>query len=212
MMPSYGVGLAALDQPLQCKQPRRLQHPVARDDVTFGNDKRFLDQCTEMLQDVPTVDSLFIFCDLLGGLEREASGEDTQATQDDLLGGCQQLVAPLERRSQRLVTAQRSPPTPGKNVEALIELVAQAFDTQQRHARSCEFDSQRYPIETPADISNHRLVLGAKFEAAICCLGTRHEQRTAPLAAIRSGSSPAGNESGSGRNTCSSSIRTAPGW
>src|SRR4030095_14905909 len=38
-----------------------------------------------------------------GGLEREGPGEDRQATQDHPLGFGQQLMAPVERRVQRLL-------------------------------------------------------------------------------------------------------------
>ena len=72
MMPSYSVGLAALDQSLQRKQARRLQHPVARHRVAFRYDQRFINKAAEVLQDVPTVDSMLIFCNELGALK--ASG------------------------------------------------------------------------------------------------------------------------------------------
>ena len=83
-----------------------------------------------MLKHVPHVDRL-VFGDPLRRLEREATSEDTEATEDDLLGFAEQTVTPLERGAQRLVPAQDRSCTAREHLGTLLQARPHAFDPEQ---------------------------------------------------------------------------------
>ena len=104
---------AGFGEPLERIRARRLEHPVARDRIAFGQHERLVDQRAEMIERRPRIDAL-VARDVLRRLQREAAGEDAESPKHRLLVGRQQRVAPFERRAQRLVAAQHDARTAGQ--------------------------------------------------------------------------------------------------
>ncbi|MGI8885491.1 MAG: hypothetical protein ACR2G9_01035, partial [Gaiellaceae bacterium] len=93
MSPAQLFALAGGVEPLDCVLANRLQHPIA---LIREARQSLLDQRLEGVE-IGTGD-------LLGGRERAAAGEDREAGKELLLLGREEVVAPLDRRSQRLLT------------------------------------------------------------------------------------------------------------
>ncbi len=83
--------------------------------------------------------------------ERPATREDPHPAQHGLLKFGQQVVAPIEHRSQRAMPRQRRARTVGEQCEALIEPFAQFIDRQRAQARRSQFDRQRHAVEPRTD-------------------------------------------------------------
>ena len=65
------------------------------------------------------------FADLLGGLERAAAGEDGQAGEELLLGLVEQVVAPGDRRPQRLLALRGVARAAGQQRQPVLEPLEQ---------------------------------------------------------------------------------------
>ena len=61
--------------------------------------------------------------DLLGRLQLEAAGEDREPAEQQLLVRLEQVVAPLERRGQRLLPGRRGVAAAAQQAEAVVEPV-----------------------------------------------------------------------------------------
>ena len=83
-----------------------------------------------MIEHRPGVDARVVGRDVLCGFEREAAGEYTEAAKHGLLRRGEQTEAPVERRTQGLMTAQGQPRAGGQDLEALAEPVAQAVHAE----------------------------------------------------------------------------------
>ena len=103
--PPHGVFLAGLGEALERVLAHRLeQHEPA--DARDGADGAHEVALDERLQDVDGSGTVELFgrADAQRRFQREAAGEHRQAPEQDALGGGEQLVAPVERGAQRLVT------------------------------------------------------------------------------------------------------------
>ena len=85
-------------------------------------------------------------------LERPAAGEDREPRRQALLGVRQQVVAPVERRPQRLLARQRAARAAGQQAEALVQPGANASHGESAHARRGQLERQRDAVEPPADL------------------------------------------------------------
>ena len=65
-----------------------------------------------------------------GRFQAEHAAEYPQAAKDHTLGLAQKLITPVERRSQGLMARQRRPPSPGQQVEAIVEMGNELFDAE----------------------------------------------------------------------------------
>ena len=79
----------------------------------------------------------------LGGVEREAAGEDRQAAKQHPLGVVQQIVAPVHRGAQRLWRGQRVAAPPVEQPEAVVEAA-------RRSARPTASAPAQRPARSPA--------------------------------------------------------------
>ena len=100
-------------------------------------------------------------------LERETTRENGQATQQGPLRLRQQLVAPVQRRTQGLVPRQRHAAAGRQQAEAIIQEVGRLRKSQRRGARRREFDGKRDAVELPADRGDQRQVFRARREAGV---------------------------------------------
>src|SRR5262245_45405462 len=92
MCPAHAGLLAASCEPFACVFTDRLEHPEA---LVRVPDEALVDQRLQRVE--------FGACDLLRRLERAAAAEDGQAGEELMLLRAQQIVAPLDRRAQRLL-------------------------------------------------------------------------------------------------------------
>jgi len=146
---------AALHEFLERVGPRRLEQPIPpRCATEIRREERLRDQ-------VRAVDD-FRAGDLANRryrtrrLQCEAAGKDCQAPQDHTLGLRQQLIAPVERRPQRLVPRQRRAAAARQQVETIIEAGREVFDPERGRTRCRQLDRQRDPVEAPADCGDRR--------------------------------------------------------
>jgi len=113
--------LTELGELLGAVLPDRVEQAVARDGaVDLRRDQRFRDQIGKAVDDFRRRD-LRACHDRTGRLQAEHTSKDRQATQDRALGLGQQLVAPVERRPQRLVPRQRRAAAARQQVQTIIE-------------------------------------------------------------------------------------------
>ena len=104
------VGVPRLSEPLERVLPDRLQHPVA----LVVEAKQAL--VHERLQPIEVGT-----CDLRGGLERTAAGEDGQGPEQPLFLGREQLVAPADRRAQSALALRCVTGSAGEQRQALLQ-------------------------------------------------------------------------------------------
>jgi hypothetical protein len=89
--------VARVLQPLRGVRSDRLQHPVAASAIGGGEaNEALLDKALERVE--------VGVGDLLGRPERAAAGEHREAGEEPLLPRCEEVVAPLDRGSERDVT------------------------------------------------------------------------------------------------------------
>jgi hypothetical protein len=119
--PRYRIRLTAFDEFFDGVCPRRLEQAVVRGGViALGRDERLGDQLRNTVDDLRRSD-LGARRDCACRRQAKAAGEDREATQHHALGFGEQLVAPIERRPQRLVPRQRRAVPVGQHVKTVIE-------------------------------------------------------------------------------------------
>src|SRR5437763_11605114 len=91
-------------------------------------------------------------CSPLGGVQREGSAEGGQAQEDALEARVEQVVAPLDRRTQRLLTLGRIARAAGEQRETSLEPFEQERRVENLHPRGRERERKRQPIEASADL------------------------------------------------------------
>jgi hypothetical protein len=122
-IPDPGV-LACLGQPLQAIRADRLEHPVpwrgpAVRALARG-DNRLVDQPGQRGKHLRGRQQL-IGADLLGHAQRRAGREHGEPAGQDLLGGREQVPAPVDHGPERPVPGQRGPAAAGKQGEPVVE-------------------------------------------------------------------------------------------
>ena len=70
----------------------------------------------------------------------------------------QQVVAPVERRPQRLLARQRRPAAAGQQPEAVVQPRGDLLDRQRPHPRRRQLERQRDAVQPPADRGHRRRV------------------------------------------------------
>ena len=78
----------------------------------------------------------------------------------------QQLVAPVQRRAQRLMPRQRGAPAAGKQCEAIVEAPGDLLDAERRRPGRSELDGERNAVELPADRGDRRQLLALRRKSA----------------------------------------------
>ena len=101
--------LAGLGQAFLAVLAEGLQQPVAgAGTVTVGVDHRLVDKGGQQVADVGRVDRV-VGADRLGAVQVEPAGEDRQAVEEGPLLPGEELMGPLDRRPQRLMSFQAAP-------------------------------------------------------------------------------------------------------
>ena len=89
---------------------------------------------------------------LLGGLERAAAGEDGEAGEEPLLVRDKEVVAPLDRRPERLL-AGVGVAAALQEIEALREAIEDLRRGERLRAGGRELDGERQVVEPRAELS-----------------------------------------------------------
>src|SRR5438477_283076 len=118
-----------------------------------GDDQRARHQLRQQVDDRELVDTL-VGGDPRSRLDGEAAGEDRETAQHDALGFRKHVVAPVERRAQRLLTRQRGTRSAREQSEAITQTSIDLLDRQGAGARGSEFQRQRDTIEMDAYFRN----------------------------------------------------------
>ena len=96
--------------------------------------------------------------DGLGGGECPTADKDRQAAQQHPLQLRQQIVAPVERRPQRLLAQRGGPAATGQQSEALIQAPNDLVDRQDPRPGSRQFNRQRVSTDERAECDHIRQV------------------------------------------------------
>lgn len=144
----------------------RLQHAVSRlaRDLGVGQDQRLVDQVAEHPQDVLGPQSA-ARADLLGHVERPPAGEDRQPPQQDPLGLVEQLVAPVDRRPERLLPGRGRSVAHRQQPEPVLDPGVDLLHGQHPAQGGGELDGERHPVERRAEPGDVRRVLLGHGEA-----------------------------------------------
>ncbi len=134
--------VARLREPLRCKLSDRLEHPVA---LVRETEEALLD---ERLHGVEVG-----VRHLLRGRERAAAGEHREAGEQPLLVPVEEVVAPLDRRAQRLL-AGVCVATALQEIEAVREAIEDLRRRERLRAGSRELDGERQVVEPRTELSD----------------------------------------------------------
>ena len=132
-----------LGEALACELADRLEH---REPAVSLADEALVDERGERLQ-VAVADSL-------RRLERPAAGEDREARQSLLLMLLEQVVAPGDRRPQRLLSLGSIPGATREEREPLLQPREQGIRRQDLDARGRQLDRERQAVEAAADLGD----------------------------------------------------------
>jgi hypothetical protein len=108
-----------------------------------------------------------------------ATGKDSEAAEERLLRGGEQVVGPGDGVAKRLLAA-RSLPAGGGDIERLVETTQQRLGAEQPHAGGRQFDGQRQPIQTAADRDDLRDVFSRQQEIGMDTAGLLDEKLHSP--------------------------------
>src|SRR5262249_31439432 len=112
--------------------------------------------------------------DRLRRLELEASGKYGRPCKQQLLAGGEEPIAPLDRPAQRALPLGCVLCTGRQQVETRAEALEDLFPCQHLHARGCELEREREPVEPLSDLTHCSIGLKAGLELS-CAL--REERR-----------------------------------
>ena len=114
--------------------------------------------------------------DGFGSLERAAAREDGERGEVAPLAGLQELGAPFEGRTERLLSRGQVTRADTEDGQPSVEPLAQARGREHARPRSGELDCERQAVEPTADRPQGLLVLRAAAEVGLERTRTRDEQ------------------------------------
>lgn len=100
----------------------------------------------------------------LGGFEREAVQVHGEAAQHRTFGRPEQLPAPVDDRTQRLVPGRSASRTRGEHPEAVAEPLRQLVHAVRANPRGRQLQGQRQTVEPPTDVRDRCGVAGIDRE------------------------------------------------
>ncbi len=92
-------------------------------------------------------------------LEGRSPGEHGQAAEDRPLRLGQQVVAPVDRRPQRLVPGDGGPAAAGQQAEPVVEAGRDLLDRERPDARGGELDGERDAVQATAELGDRARIL-----------------------------------------------------
>ena len=140
---------------------QRVKHPVpGRCVLCTAQHQRLVHQRTQQVEDVQAVERR-VGAHALGRSQVEAANEHAQALEQQLLGLRQQVVRPIDQRTQGLLALLQHPAATGKQLVAVIQALVDVGHRQRAHARCGQFQRQRDALQALHQIG-HRRGLGRR--------------------------------------------------
>ena len=119
----------------------------------IGDDQRFADEVRDV---VDNLGRTRIAGNGDGSLQREIADEYAEPTQDRSLFFREQLIAPVERSAEGLVSGQSGSPAGRQKPEAIVEMRRQVPHTKDADTRRCQFERQRDAVEPATNFQHGR--------------------------------------------------------
>ena len=142
------LGLPRLLEPAHCVLADRLQHP---EPIVCVAEKALVDERLERVE--------IGVGHLLGVAERAAAGEGGEPGEGLLLGRCEQLVAPVDRRAQRALALGQVSGAAGQQRQALRQALEDLAGRERLDARGGELERERQIVEATADLRDRFVAL-----------------------------------------------------
>jgi hypothetical protein len=165
---SGGVGhLGLFLEPLRGVRPDRLEHHQARLAVVAVStpDQALVEERGD------AVERIEVGSDVTGQrggdrLDRlgQGRGKEGEEHEEALLAGLEEVVAPLDRRPERLLALGQVAGPAAEELQAVSEAVAESLGREEVQARRGQLDGQRQAIETPADLEHRGGVVVGQAE------------------------------------------------
>jgi hypothetical protein len=157
--PPHTLGLAAGDELTKGILLDRFKHPKARALVValVALEQTAIDQRRDPVDDVVPHGAIAV-ADLLRRLDRAAAHKHAQSPEEQLLGGREQVVAPVDRVRERQVALWPIARAASQERETVVQVRKQFVWREERGARRRKLDRQRQPVETPADLAHREQV------------------------------------------------------
>ena len=102
--------------------------------------------------------------DRLGIVNGEPAGEHAQASEEHLLRRRQQVVTPVDGRSERLLTRQRRATSSGQQREPVGQPIEDLLGGEDSGSNRGKLDRQRQAVETAAQLDDGRLIRAGQLE------------------------------------------------
>jgi hypothetical protein len=149
-----------------------LQHAVPKAAIwlDLGVDQRLVDQLPEPIQRRAFGVNGF------DGIKRPAATEDRQMLEQRSLVVVQQVVAPVDERSQRAVPGHRGAAAARQEIEALVQPLRDLLHRHGAQTRRCQLQCQRETVQPVADLGNRRSALLRQAESGCGRGGAIDEQ------------------------------------
>ncbi len=181
MAVAYGGEALRLVQPLGRVRGDGLQEPVARAGRSVRHDHQgAVDQPRDQVQHLVPGNAV-PGADRFGSRQVAAVAVGGEAAQDDAFGRAEQLPAPVDHRSKRLLAGRCAALPEGQDPEAVVEPRGQLPYSKGSYPGGGELQRERDAVQTPADLGYGpalgliRRVRGAR-EAGCGCGCPFHEQ------------------------------------
>ncbi len=113
----------------------------------------------------------------LGVVGRAAAGEDRERREEPALLVVEQVVAPLDRRAQRLVACRPVPRAFREDGEPLSQSFGELCGRELANACRGELESERKAVDGDADLGDGPRVVRLEAKAVAHRLRARHEER-----------------------------------
>jgi hypothetical protein len=140
------------------------QEPVVSSQFRRGPVRRF---CPHPTDHGPLTTDCRIGADRFRRFQVPAAGEHRQLPQQASLRLAEEVVAPLDECSQRLVTRQRCAAAPGEQAKPVIEPVVELLDRQRLHAGCRQLDRQRNTVQPLADLDDSERIRARQRESGL---------------------------------------------
>ncbi|OPZ86620.1 MAG: hypothetical protein BWY76_00859 [bacterium ADurb.Bin429] len=114
--------------------------------------------------------------DLLRGIQRPPSDEDRQPAQHRLFDRRQQIVAPVNEGTQRLLSGKSAAIAARQQAEAVIQARGDLLERHGAHARGRQFNRQRDAVKVDAELRQRRRVSTRQFERGLHGKRAVHEE------------------------------------
>ncbi len=169
----------AVVEPLGRILPDRLEHYQARLAARhIGlSDEALLEERRERFHHVDVATHLLV-CRGRDRLHRREVrvGKDREDLEQALLPGIEELVAPFDRRPQRLLPLGQVAGRAPEQLEPASEPITQRFRREQPQAGRSELDRERQAVEPTADVADRGRVVVVELKVGTDCPGSIDEE------------------------------------